>query len=114
MEMRLQKFLSQAGVASRRHAEALIVAGKVVVNGRTVTELGSKVDPDRDKVLVNGERVRAAAHRYVVLCKPKGFVTTKSDPEGRQTVMELLGERAAGLYPVGRLDYHTDGVLLLT
>ena len=114
MEMRLQKFLSQAGVASRRHAEELIVAGRVWVNGRPATELGSKVHPERDKVMVDGRRVTPLAHRYIVLCKPKGYVTTRHDPEGRATVMDLLGDRAAGLYPVGRLDFNTDGVLILT
>jgi pseudouridine synthase len=113
-QMRLQRFLAQAGVASRRQSEELIVDGKVRVNGRVVTELGTKVDPDRDKVVVSGRRLVAAQQRHLVLCKPKGYVTTLSDPEGRPTVMDLLGERARGLYPVGRLDFNTDGVLLLT
>ena len=114
MEMRLQRFLSQAGVASRRKAEQLIVDGKVKVNGRAATELGTKVDPDRDKVIVDGRRILAARTEYLLFCKPRGYVTTLSDPEGRPTVMTLLGDRARGLYPVGRLDFLTDGILLLT
>jgi len=114
LKMRLQRFLAQAGIASRRKAEELIVDGKVRVNGRPATELGTKVDPDRDKIVVAGKRVQAQPQAHILLCKPKGYVSTLSDPEGRKTVMELLGERGRGLYPVGRLDYHTDGVLLLT
>jgi 23S rRNA pseudouridine2605 synthase len=117
MEMRLQRFLAQAGVASRRKAEELITAGRVKVNGRVADELGVKVDPGKDKIVVDGRRVTVEPHAYVVLCKPRGYVTTVSDPEGRPTVMELVkrerGE-AHRLYPVGRLDFHTDGVLLLT
>jgi pseudouridine synthase len=112
--VRLQRFLAQAGVASRRKGEALITEGRVRVNGRVVTELGTRVDPDRDKVVVAGRRLLAARPAYLLLCKPKGYVTTLTDPEGRPTVMDLLGESARGLYPVGRLDFHTDGVLLLT
>src|SRR5438105_1532083 len=114
MEMRLQRFLSQAGVASRRHAETLITDGRVRVNGRVVTELGTKVDPARDKVAVDGRRVAAQDQVHLVMCKPRGCVTTVSDPEGRRTVMDVLGERGRGLFPVGRLDFHTDGVLLVT
>jgi 23S rRNA pseudouridine2605 synthase len=112
--MRLQRFLAQAGVASRRKAEELIVDGKVRVNGRVVSELGAKVDPDRDKVVVAGKRLTAIQQEHLLLCKPKGYVSTLSDPEGRPTVMQLLGARGRGLYPVGRLDFNTDGVLLLT
>src|SRR5579859_7213957 len=102
--MRLQRFLAQGGVASRRAAEQMIVAGQVRVNGRVVTELGTKVDPDADKVVVAGRRILAQRHVYVLLNKPKGYVTTASDPEGRPTVMELIpkGER---VFPVGRLDF---------
>lgn len=115
--MRLQRFLAHAGVASRRKAEELITAGRVKVNGRVASELGTKVDPAHDKVSVDDRRVIAEPHAYVVLCKPRGYVTTVSDPEGRPTVMSLVKrDRGEGhrLYPVGRLDFHTDGVLLLT
>ena len=117
MEMRLQRFLAQAGVTSRRKAEELIVGGRVKINGRVARELGVKVNPAHDKVLLDDRRVIAEPNAYVVLCKPRGYVTTLSDPEGRPTVMSLVkrerGE-AHRLYPVGRLDFHTDGVLLLT
>ncbi len=112
-EMRLQRFLAQGGLASRRKAEELIAAGQVKVNGRVVTELGTKVDPDGDKVVVAGRRVLAQRSVYIVLNKPKGYVTTASDPEGRPTVMALI-KSPERLYPVGRLDYTTEGVLLLT
>lgn len=113
-EERLQKILSRAGVASRRAAEELIVQGRVTVNGEIVSELGSKADPVRDSVKVDGRRVRIAEERvYLLLNKPKGVVTTKWDPEGRKTVMDLVPS-IAGLFPVGRLDYATEGLLLLT
>src|SRR5581483_12512096 len=112
--MRLQRFLAQAGVASRRKAEELIVGGHVRVNGRLVTELGSKVDARKDEVAVDGERVRAQKHVYVLLNKPRGYVTTLSDPEGRPTVLELVRSVGARVYPVGRLDFNTEGVLVLT
>src|SRR5207302_7391142 len=82
--------------------------------GAVVTELGTKIDPARDKVTVDGQRALAHAPVHLVMCKPRGCVTTVSDPEGRPTVMDLLGERGRGLFPVGRLDFHTDGVLFLT
>jgi pseudouridine synthase len=114
--VRLQKFLSEAGVAARRKAELLIAAGRVTVNGRRVTELGTKVDPDRDEVRVDGRLVEAEEKLYWVLNKPKGYVTTVSDPQGRRTVMELLPQELRGkkLAPVGRLDFYTEGVLLFT
>jgi pseudouridine synthase len=112
--IRLQRFLAQAGVASRRKAEELITAGRVKVNGRVVSELGSKVDPVRDEVTVGGRKLVKQQPVYLVLNKPKGYVTTLSDPEGRPTVMELVGKVEERVYPVGRLDFNTEGVLLLT
>lgn len=114
-EERLQKILSQAGVASRRQAEVLIVEGRVTVNGKTITELGSKADLDRDHVKVDGHLLRAPKRLvYIVLYKPNNTVTTVTDPEGRTTVMELLRGVKERVYPVGRLDYHSEGLLLLT
>ncbi|MGA1078291.1 MAG: pseudouridine synthase [Nitriliruptoraceae bacterium] len=113
MAERLQKVLSAAGVASRRHAEELIAAGRVRVNGAVAT-LGDKVDPTTDVVEVDGERVTLdTTLRYVLLNKPQGFVSTTSDPEGRPTVTELIN-LPDRLYPVGRLDRDTEGLLLLT
>jgi len=111
---RLQKILARGGYASRRAAEKLITDGHVRVNGRVVTELGSKADPRKDKVEVNGERVVAEQLVYVVLHKPRGVVTTMSDPEGRPSIREILAPIGARLYPVGRLDFATSGVLLAT
>ncbi|HZC05443.1 MAG TPA: pseudouridine synthase [Ktedonobacterales bacterium] len=114
---RLQKYLARSGVASRRHAEELIVAGAVTVNGRVVRELGVRVDPDHDAVRVRGERVRPAQRMvYLLLNKPAGVVTTVDDPEGRETVLDLLPPRwrEQRVYPVGRLDQYTEGLLLLT
>jgi pseudouridine synthase len=115
IEVRLQRYLAQSGVASRRKGETLITGGHVKVNGKIVTELGSKVRPGKDKVDVDGVRVQPQEKVYLVLNKPKGFVTTVSDPEGRQTVMELLPrDLPAHVVPVGRLDFYTEGVLLFT
>jgi 23S rRNA pseudouridine2605 synthase len=112
---RLQKFLSRAGVASRRAAEEYIRAGRVVVNGQVVTVMGVKIDPDKDVVKVDGRTVRVtAAPMIVMLHKPSGYVCTTRDPQGRRVVTELLGRVAARLYPVGRLDYDATGLLLLT
>jgi 23S rRNA pseudouridine2605 synthase len=112
---RLQKFLSRAGVASRRTAEEIILAGRVAVNGQVVTAMGVKVDPDRDVVKVDGSIVKVTAtRRTVMLHKPYGYVCTTRDPEGRRVVMELLGKMPGRLYPVGRLDYDATGLLLLT
>lgn len=114
MEVRLQKILSAAGVASRRASEQMILDGRVMVNGETVRELGTKADPATDVIKVDGRRVKTdVAHRYIVLYKPKGYVTTRSDPEGRRTVMDLIGE-GPYIYPVGRLDYDSEGLLLMT
>ena len=115
MQERLQKILSQAGIASRRSAERLIADGRVSVNGRTILELGTKADPTRDDIRVDGRRVRAHTRsRYILLYKPRGYVTTRSDPQHRRTVLELLGGIRDYVYPVGRLDYDTEGLLLLT
>ena len=111
---RLQKIIAAAGIASRRKAEELIQSGLVSVNGATITELGSKADPDVDSIRVNNQLLKGAErHEYVALNKPRGYVTTVSDPEGRPTVMELVRSKAR-LYPIGRLDYHSEGLLLLT
>ena len=113
--IRLQKILSQAGVASRRAAEELIVQGRVTVNGTAVRELGSKADPAADDIRVDGRRVKAPErHRYILLNKPRGVVTTRSDPQRRRTVIGLLRGVREYVYPVGRLDYDTEGLLLLT
>ncbi len=112
---RLQKILSQAGIASRRHAEEMIVAGRVMVNGQVVTQLGSKADAARDHIRVDGKLLHGTERRrYFVLNKPRGYVTTVSDPEGRQTVMEFFAGMNERLYPVGRLDYQSEGLLLMT
>jgi 23S rRNA pseudouridine2605 synthase len=113
--VRLQKILSAAGVSSRRAAEQLIVERRVTVNGEVVATLGSKADPAHDEIRVDGRRVRIATHsRYIVLNKPRGYVTTRKDPEGRRTVMDLLTGVREYVYPVGRLDYDSEGLLLLT
>lgn len=115
MTERLQKILAAAGIASRRKAEELIAAGRVTVNGETVTELGTKADASLDTICVDGKIIRKAEQFvYLLLHKPKGYVTTTSDPEGRPTVMELVANRSERLYPVGRLDYASEGLLLLT
>src|SRR5688572_476074 len=115
MEQRLQKVLSQAGIASRRAAEKLIAEGRVTVNGQTIREMGVKADPAVDDVRVDGSRVKTAErHRYILLYKPAGFITTRSDPQRRRTVIELLRGVREYVYPVGRLDYDTEGLLLLT
>jgi 23S rRNA pseudouridine2605 synthase len=111
---RLQKILARGGFASRRAAEKLIAEGRVRVNGRVVTELGTKADPRKDRVEVDGARVVAEQLVYVVLNKPRGVVTTLSDPEGRPTVREILEPIGARVYPIGRLDFATSGVLLAT
>jgi len=112
---RLQKIISTAGVASRRKAEELIVAGQVTVNGAVVTELGSKADLDTDHIKVGGKLLRPPKTKlYLAMYKPLNYVTTLSDPEGRPTVMDLLRGVKERVYPVGRLDYHSEGLLLFT
>jgi 23S rRNA pseudouridine2605 synthase len=113
--IRLQKVLSQAGVASRRAAEKLIEEGRVSVNGHTIREMGVKANPAVDDIRVDGRRLRAPErHRYILLNKPTGVVTTRSDPQHRQTVVDLLQGVREYVYPVGRLDYDSEGLLLLT
>ncbi|MEW8977451.1 MAG: pseudouridine synthase [Symbiobacterium sp.] len=113
---RLQKVMARAGVASRRHSEELIRAGRVTVNGRVVTELGTKVVPGRDVIEVDGRPLGAPEEKvYVLVNKPKGYVTTLFDPQGRPKVIDLLDDQVAErVYPVGRLDYDTEGLVLLT
>ena len=112
---RLQKIIAAAGIASRRKSEQLITGGLVSVNGAVVTELGSKADPETDHIRVNGKLLKGAGrHIYLLMNKPKGYVTTLKDPERRPTVMDLLHGVGARVYPVGRLDYASEGLLLLT
>jgi 23S rRNA pseudouridine2605 synthase len=113
---RLQKLLSAAGIASRREAEEIIREGRVSVNGIVVTEVGTKADPDKDHVKIDGKHLRIRkVRRYFLLNKPRGVVVTKEDPEGRQTVLGLLGRRVPGrVVPVGRLDLDSEGLLILT
>lgn len=113
MAERLQKIISQAGIASRREAEAFITAGRVRVNGTVVTELGTKAEP-WDHIQVDGKPIVKEQKIYILLNKPKGFVTTLDDPDGRKTVVDLLKDVKERVYPVGRLDYNTEGLLLLT
>jgi pseudouridine synthase len=118
VEQRLQKLIAAAGVASRRHAEELIAAGRVTVNGEVVKELGTKADPDKDHIKVNGKlinpQLKSREKVYVLLNKPKGYLSSVSDPEGRPLVTELLPASLGKLHPVGRLDFNTEGLLLLT
>ncbi len=116
-EERLQKIIAAAGVTSRRKAEELITGGAVQVNGAPVTELGAKADPERDHIRVNGKLLQGPERRrYYMLNKPRGYVTTVSDPEGRPTVMQFFErvKNAGRVYPVGRLDYLSEGLLLMT
>lgn len=112
---RLQKIIAAAGITSRRKAEELITHGRVEVNGHTVKELGAKADPASDTIKVDGRALRLPERFfYVMMHKPKGFVTTVTDPEGRPTVMKLLPKGAPRVFPVGRLDFHSEGLLLFT
>lgn len=115
MDQRLQKIISQAGVTSRRKAEELILQGRVEVNGRVVRTLGAKADPKKDHVKVDGRLLQSGQPKlYLMLNKPRGYVTTLKDPEGRPTVMELLKGVRQRVYPIGRLDYDAEGLLLFT
>ncbi len=112
---RLQKIIAHAGVASRREAEAMIRNGRVTVNGRVVTELGSKADAGRDHIKVDGKLItHEEPHRYILLYKPKEVMTTVEDPQGRRTVIDLVRGVRERIYPVGRLDFHSEGLVLLT
>lgn len=111
---RLQKVIAQAGIASRRDAEELIKAGRVTVNNKTVTELGTKIDPRRDRVAVDGKPLQAEKYVYILLNKPKGVITALEDPRGRKTVADLVADIPQRVYPVGRLDYNSEGLLLMT
>lgn len=112
---RLQKFISQAGIASRRHAEELIIQGKVRINGRVITQLGTKVDPDKDRVEVNGKKISLQKLVYLILNKPKRCMTTRNDPRKRKTVFGLLPPNLKNIvWPVGRLDFDTEGLLIFT
>lgn len=112
---RLQKILARAGVASRRKAERMIQAGHVTINGRVVTEMGVKADPARDAVAVDGHRIQPTVPGlYLVLNKPDAVMTTREDPEGRRTVYDLIGIPPNTVFSVGRLDYHSEGLLLFT
>lgn len=116
MEERLQKFLAEAGVASRRKAEELIAAGKIKVNGKVVMELGTKIDPKKDEVLYLDKEVskKEVELVYIMLHKPEGYVTTAKEQFGRPGVMDLVRDVKERIFPVGRLDYDTSGLLLLT
>ena len=111
---RLQKFLAEAGVASRRAAEQIILAGRVTVNGETVTQLGSKVDPQHDRIEVDGSRVTLKRKHYIALHKPRGYICSRKDEQSRETVHDLLPKEWANLYTVGRLDCDSDGLIFLT
>ncbi|OGE82728.1 MAG: hypothetical protein A3B10_01730 [Candidatus Doudnabacteria bacterium RIFCSPLOWO2_01_FULL_44_21] len=113
--IRLQKYISGAGIASRRHAEELIEAGKVKVNGQVVRILGTKVDPVKDRVEVNGQKLKVNSLIYLVLNKPKRYMTTRDDPRKRRTVFDLLPSDLKNVvWPIGRLDFLTEGLLIFT
>jgi 23S rRNA pseudouridine2605 synthase len=115
MKERLQKIMAASGIASRRKAEEIIAAGRVTLNRKVVLEQGTKADPEQDEICVDGKRIGGAQkHVYFAVYKPKGYVTTVTDPEGRPTVMDLLPKDGARVYPVGRLDYASEGLLLMT
>lgn len=112
--LRLQKIIAQAGLASRRKAEELILSGRVRINGQVVTELGVQADPEVDKIELDGKTISAEESITVLMNKPRGVVSTANDPEGRETVVDIVRRFKVRLFPVGRLDYSTSGALLLT
>ncbi len=112
-KIRLNKYLSDCGIASRRKTEEFILQGRVSVNGKTITTLSSVIDPSKDKVAMDGELIRAKKLLYFLLHKPKGYITSTNDEKGRKTVVELIDTKE-NIFPIGRLDYNTTGVLLLT
>jgi 23S rRNA pseudouridine2605 synthase len=112
--MRLQKYLADAGIASRRASEAIIAAGRVAVNGRIISQLGAQVDPDRDKVTVDGQPVRARKKLYIALNKPPGVTCSRSDPHAKRLILDLLPPEWSSVYPVGRLDRESEGLIFLT
>lgn len=115
MQERLQKIISQAGIASRRHAEELILGGKVKVNGKIVKELGSKADSMKDKIEVSGKPIKIHDLVYILMNKPKRYMTTRNDPRKRRTVYDLLPANLRSVvWPIGRLDFNTEGLLILT
>jgi len=118
MSERLQKLIAHAGIASRRHAEEMIKAGEVTVNGKVITELGTKADPEKDHIKVRGKLINPVLKKrtdvHVLLNKPRGYLSSVSDPDGRPMVTELIPASLGRLYPVGRLDFNTEGLLLLT
>src|SRR3979490_1898820 len=118
MHQRLQKLIAAVGIASRRHAEGLITAGQVQVNGQVVTELGIKADPETDHIKVKGRLINTLLQQhekvYVLLNKPKGYLSSMADPKGRPLVTELIPSSLGRLHPVGRLDFNTEGLILLT
>ena len=112
--VRLQKFLAEAGIASRRASEQIILSGRVTVNGKSVRELGTKVHPNQDEIAVDGDPVRVRRKIYIALHKPPGFLCTRKDPLDRQTIGDLLPKEWAHLVNVGRLDRESEGLLFLT
>ena len=114
MEIRLQKILADAGVASRRASEQFITAGRVTVNGKVAKELGTKINPDKDRVSVDGRPIKARRKLYLAVHKPKGYICSRNDPEGRQSVNDLLPREWDNLYSVGRLDFNSEGLIFYT
>ncbi len=114
MAVRLQKYLADAGVASRRASEQIIAAGRVTVNGRVIKELGTKIEPEKDHVSVDGRRIKEKRKLYIAVHKPRGCVCTRNDPEGRPTIHELLPKEWSNLYSVGRLDFLREGLIFFT
>ncbi|ANE48004.1 RNA pseudouridine synthase [Paenibacillus swuensis] len=111
---RLQKVLAQAGIASRRKCEEIILAGRVTVNGEVVNQLGAKADPSTDEIKVDGKSITSEKKIYIIFNKPKGVITSASDPEGRKVIKDYLKGIQERVYPVGRLDYDTEGLLIMT